>query len=96
MAGLDQELAEIEKQAREDAEKERQRIATEAHSEAERVMQSAKEEIDNLRRDAISQLKAFVSDIAIADAEKAIRASITNADRSKLFNEFTERLEAQS
>ncbi|QTD54288.1 F0F1 ATP synthase subunit B family protein [Sulfidibacter corallicola] len=95
-AALADELAQIESQAHEDAEFEKKKIAAEAEQEAARLMEQAKADVEHLRRESVTKLKAFLTDLAMAEAEKVISTSITDADRKKLFAEFTNSLGAKS
>ncbi len=95
LASLDQELEEIEKQARKEAEKEKERINQQAKSEAEHIMAQAKAEIDNIKRQAIGDLKKYVTDLGIEKAEAVLKDSLTDKDRNTLFSEFTTKLGAR-
>jgi len=96
LASLDQELEEIEQQARKEAEKEKERINKQAKSEAEHIMAQAKAEIDNVKRQAIADLRAYVTDLGIEKAEAVLKESLTDKDRNNLFSEFTTKLGAKS
>ena len=96
MASLDQELADIEAQAKQDAEKERARLELQAKQDAERILTQATAEVENARREAVMELKTFVAQLAVEEAEKVIKSSMTEAQRQKLFVDFTKRLGAQS
>lgn len=92
---LDQELAEIEAQAKLEAEKEREKIHAQAEQEAARILEQAGAEIENIRREALLDLKSFIAELAVAEAEKMIKETVTNQDRKRLFAEFTDRLGAK-
>ncbi len=96
MAGIEAEVEQILADARRQAEEEKINIAKKAEAEAEQIVAQAKEDVDAMRRDAARTLKVFVTDLAMAEAEKVIKSSMTDADRQKLFVEFSERLEAKS
>lgn len=96
MAGLEDEMAQIIEDARRQAEEEKARIAKKAEAEAEQIVAQAKEDVESMRREAARSLKVFITDLAMAEAEKVIKAGMTDADRKKLFVEFSERLEAKS
>ena len=94
MASLQQELEQIENQAREDAERERQRITEEAKREAERIIEQARAEVENARRQAILELKAYTANLAMEEAETIIRETISDEERKQLFARFSARLGA--
>lgn len=96
MAGIEAEVEQILADARRQAEEEKVNIAKKAEAEAEQIVAQAKEDVEAMRRDAARTLKVFVTDLAMAEAEKVIKSSMTDADRQKLFVEFSERLEAKS
>ena len=48
-----------------------------------------------MTREAVLELKGYVTDMALESAEQRIRESITEQERKQLFVEFTERLGAK-
>lgn len=94
MARLDEELREIETRAKAEAEQEKARIETAAKEEAERIVEQAKAEVEQLRREGLAQVRAFITDLAVAEAEKTIRDTVTEEERRKLFKDFAARLGA--
>lgn len=85
---LDQETREILEQARVGAEADRQRLLTEARAEVERfktqAMSSAQREVQ-LRR---QQVETEVLDRAISRAEEILRARFTDADQTRLVDDY--------
>jgi F-type H+-transporting ATPase subunit b len=85
---LDQETREILEQARVGAESDRQRLLTEARAEVERfktqAMASAQREVQ-LRRQAV---ETEVLDRAISRAEEILRARFTDADQTRLVDDY--------
>jgi len=96
MANLDREVAGIEAQARKDAEAARERLLRLAEQDAQKIMDQAKADIESSKRDAISQLKAYVADKAISEAEQSVRESITDRERNQLFTDFARQMGARS
>ena len=96
MANLDAELEQIKKQAREEAEASKQRLLAQAKQEVARIKEQAEVEIDNRRRQAVSELRTMVVDLAIGAAEKNISETITDKDRKKLFADFSARMGVES
>lgn len=96
LANLDRELEEIEQQAREEAEKEKQRITQQAKSEADHILAQAKAEIEQIKRRAIADLKEYVTDLSLEHAEAGLKERLTDEDRNRLFSDFTSKLGARS
>lgn len=95
MASLEGELAGIEEQARQDAEREKQRIHEAAQSEAERTLAQAKAEVENMQRQAMLELRRYAADLAINGAIARIESDLTDKQRKAVFDEFVEHLEVQ-
>jgi len=93
---LPRELEKIAAQAAADAEIECERILSLARQDAERILNQAKAEVENRQRESLAELRAFLADLAVAEAEKIIRETLSDKERARLFAEFTERLEARS
>lgn len=96
MANLDAELAEIEAKAKADLEREKVQLEIQANEDASRIMEQAKDEIEQMHREAVLELKAYVVDMALESAEKQIRETMSEDERKKLFLGFTLRLGAKS
>lgn len=96
MADLDTEIAQIEANAKAEAEKEKIRIREDAQKEAVRIVENAKAEVASMKERAIGELKAYVSQIALDEAEAIIRDTINDADRKRIFKGFSEKLEAEA
>jgi len=96
MANLDAELADIGEQAKADLQKEEDKLLASTKLEAERILAQARSECENQQREAATALKAFLADLALSEAEKMVKTTMTEAERGKLFADFTERLGARS
>lgn len=94
MAELDKEIAEIETSAKAEAERERNRIREEARAEAERILEQARTDVATMKRDAIKDLKSYVSGLALDEAEAIIKKTINDADHQRIFAEFSKKMEA--
>jgi F-type H+-transporting ATPase subunit b len=91
-AELEGEIAEITAHAEEAAKNRQEEMLDNAKQEAERIKNQAATEIENKRRQAIAELKEYAVDLALAEAEKTIRESITEGERKKLFADFSTRM----
>jgi F-type H+-transporting ATPase subunit b len=85
---LDEEVAAIRRQAQADAEAEQQRMLERAEEEAARVRARGRLEIEAEKAQALTELKQFVADKAVALAEEMIRREIEPADQERLFEKF--------
>lgn len=94
MSHLDEELATIEQQARDEMEREKQRIHQQAEREAERILAQAKAEVENMTRQALIELRREVARRAIAEAETKLAKEVGTKERNALFDDFTASVEA--
>jgi len=95
-AELESEMAAITAQASADAAREKERLIKLAETEAVKIGEQARTEIENMRLQAVNELKVFLADLAVKDAEKVISGTMTDAERNKLFVDFTAKLGAKS
>jgi F-type H+-transporting ATPase subunit b len=94
LVNLDSEIESIRQLARERAESERTRILTDAEATAERIRADAQAAIEQELRRAREQLREDASDLAIELAGERVRDQITDSDRSRLLDEFIDRIES--
>lgn len=90
MAHLDQELEELQKQADENARREREKIEAEAAAEAEKILSSVKGEMDGLMRSARDELKSYAGELAVELAAKKIRSEMDDRLKEDVVNRFLE------
>lgn len=88
MQALDSELEEIRRQARRNAEAERQRLLEEARQDGEKIIAAAEREVGNLRRHAREELKEFATQLALEMAEEQIRQGIGEEDEERVVQRF--------
>lgn len=93
---LEAEVKQLLEQAKADAAAEKERLINLANQEAEAIGRQAKLEIENMKRSALSELRVFLTDLAIKEAEKVISETMTDDERKKLFVDFSARLGAKS
>ncbi len=87
IAGLTDEIARMTQTAEEVAERERDRIAVLAAAESERLRKFAEQEIDEMTRAGLQELRSFAAALATALARERIRARLTGAGQSALIDE---------
>jgi F-type H+-transporting ATPase subunit b len=90
--GLDVEVAEIRRQAQEAADADRARILADAEASAERIRRDAAVAADREIERARGALRAEAAELAMEVAARLVRENITDADRSRLVDEFVERV----
>lgn len=90
---LDAEMTRIREQARERAEAERRHILADASAAAERIRGDARAAVDQELRRAREELRREAAELALEIAGETLRARITDADRSRLVDDFIETVE---
>lgn len=93
LSGLENEIANIRKEAELEGRREKERIIHLAQQEAERIKYFAKQEIEMLINAGIQDLKVYTAELATTLAEKRIRKKMTSEDQSFLINKSIERLD---
>ena len=83
MAGLEGELAGILARAETDAEAEKQRVLEAARAEATQILAQAQAEIGLQKRQAETELRALVAELAIEGAAKRLEAKMQGPEASK-------------
>lgn len=94
-ARLDQELEEIRRVVRQQAESERERLLAEARATAERIERDALAAAEQELRHARERLRAETVELAVKIAADTLRGQITDADRLRLVDDFVQRIEQQ-
>jgi F-type H+-transporting ATPase subunit b len=73
--------------AKEVAEKLKAEIEAKAHTNAERLIASARVEIDNQKKAAITDLKNQVANLSVGIAERLVREKLSDSDKQKALNQ---------
>jgi F-type H+-transporting ATPase subunit b len=96
LVDLDAETARIREQARQRAESEREHVLADASAAAERIRNDARAAVDQELRRAREELRREAAELAIEIAGQTLRARVTEADRSRLVDEFIATIEPAS
>lgn len=96
LTDLDAELETIRATAKERAEAERERIVADAEAAAERIRRDAHAAVDQELRRARERLREEASELAIEIAAERLEEQLTDDDRSRLLDEFVQRIERTS
>jgi F-type H+-transporting ATPase subunit b len=92
LAGLEEEIEKMRKEAGVEGQKERERTLQLAQKEAEKIKYFTRQEIEMLTRAGIQELKEFTAELAASLAEERIRKKMTLEDHSQLIDKSIERL----
>jgi F-type H+-transporting ATPase subunit b len=92
---LDAEMARIREQARERAEAERRHILADASVAAERIRRDARSAVDQELRRAREELRREAAELALELAAETLRTRVSDADRSRLVDDFIETIESR-
>lgn len=94
-ANLDEEAESIRQAVRRAAEAEGDRIVADAEVTAERIRQSARAVAERELRMAQEALRREAADLAVGLAAKILREQVNEGDRTRLLDEFIERVERE-
>jgi len=92
-AGVDDEMTEIQRAARDAAKREAEGMQADAEVTASRIEASADEAVSSELRRAQSGLRREATDLAIQRAGELLRDQLTDQDQDRLVEEFVERIE---
>ena len=92
LAGLEEEIEKMRKDAEAEGHRERERTLQLAQKEAEKIRYFAKQEIEMLTRSGIQELKEYTAELAASLAEERIRKKMTPEDHTQLIDKSIERL----
>ncbi len=91
--GLDAEVEEIKRVARERAETESARILADAETSAERIRADAEAAVDQEVARARGELRAEAATLATELASELLQQNVTDSDQQRLIDEFVSRVE---
>ncbi len=94
IASLDGEIDGIRSAVQRQAESERDRLLAEAHGTAERIRRDAVAAVEQEVRRARTQLRAETVDLAVQLAGELLRSQVSDADRTRLVDDFVQRIDA--
>ena len=85
---IDDDLARIREEAKKEAEADRERVRLQTAKDAERLLENARREIENLTRSAQKQLREYAAELTVDVAEKKVRAEIKPQDERRVEEAF--------
>jgi F-type H+-transporting ATPase subunit b len=92
LAGLDDEIARLQAEAKLEAEREAERIREAAATDALKIKQTATREIEGAMKEARTELRAFVAENAVGMAEASIKRELNPQDNSRMLNKYVDEL----
>ena len=93
---LEEEIAAFRASAAKEIEADRERLKQAAAEEAEKILASARAQMETAVRAAKLELKGYAAQQAVQLAEQMIRERMDEASRSRLVSQFIARLDAKS
>jgi F-type H+-transporting ATPase subunit b len=96
IASLDREIEGIRDTVRAQAENERERLLADARSVAERIRRDAQLAVEQEARSARAALRDEAAEMAVRLAGDLLKRQVTDTDRSRLVDEFVERVESSA
>lgn len=90
---LEGEVRLIRERAQTEGERQKREMIAAAEAEAQKILQGAKNEVDNRLKHARHELTEYAGQLASERAEQLLREKITDADREKLFRESLSEVE---
>ena len=92
IAGLEKEAEQMVKNAKEDAQIEKERIIEEGKHEIERMKRQASFALEQERRKAEADLRHWVAEESVALAEKELKQDVNQSQQNKLVKKYMDEL----
>lgn len=84
---IETEVRAIRERAEAEGQRQRQELVAAAEAEAAKILQSARNEVDNRLKSARHELTEYAGQLASERAQQILKDKITDADQKKLFEE---------
>jgi F-type H+-transporting ATPase subunit b len=84
---IENDVRAIHERAQSEGEKQKRELIAAAEAEAQKILQSARNEVDNRLKHARHELTEYAGELATKRAEQILREKVTDQDREKLFKE---------
>jgi F-type H+-transporting ATPase subunit b len=83
----------IQERAQVEGERQKRELIAAAEAEAQKILQSARNEVDNRLKHARHELTEYAGELATQRAEQILREKVTDQDRERLFEESVREVE---
>lgn len=87
LTAIEEDVRGIRERAEAEGQRQRQELIAAAEAEAAKILQAARNEVDNRLKSARRELTEYAGHLATERAESILRETITEADQHKLFEE---------
>jgi len=84
---IENDVRAIHDRAQAEGEKQKKELIAAAEAEAQKILQSARNEVDNRLKRARHELTEYAGELATQRAEQILREKVTDKDRERLFDE---------
>jgi len=84
---IENDVRGIQERAQAEGEKQKRELIAAAEAEAQKILQSARNEVDNRLKRARHELTEYAGELATQRAEQILREKVTDNDRERLFDE---------
>jgi F-type H+-transporting ATPase subunit b len=90
---IEDDIRSIQERARVEGERQKRELLAAAEAEAQKILQSARNEVDNRVKNARHALTEYAGQLASERAEQILREKITDEDQKKLFRDSVTEVE---
>lgn len=87
LAAIETEVRAIHERAQAEGERQKRELITAAEAESQKILQNARNEVDNRLKHARAALTQYAGELAAQRAEQILRDTMTDQDQKKLFQE---------
>ena len=87
LSQIEAEVVAIRQRAESEGERQRKELVAAAEAEAAKILQTARNEVDNRLKFARKELTEYAGELAASQAEQILREKITPEDQRKLFKD---------
>lgn len=84
---IENDVRGIHERAQAEGEKQKRELIAAAEAEAQKILQSARNEVDNRLKRARHELTEYAGELATQRAEQILREKVTDQDRQRLFED---------
>jgi len=84
---IENDVRGIHERAQAEGEKQKRELIAAAEAEAQKILQSARNEVDNRLKRARHELTEYAGELATQRAEQILREKVTDQDRERLFED---------
>jgi F-type H+-transporting ATPase subunit b len=84
---IENDVRAIHDRAQAEGERQKKELIAAAEAEAQKILQSARNEVDNRLKRARHELTEYAGELATQRAEQILREKVTDTDRERLFDE---------